>query len=117
MVGRDGSLQGLETENSQRWPTMSDWQPMTVWVDGDLCSGCELCFEVAPTVFQPHSETGVSQVHLDGVPIDLATNQPQRVNEYELTGRTVEGAELVAAIKAVEQCPSEIINLQHSKQA
>lgn len=43
---------------------------MKAVVDPDLCSGCEICVETCPDVFEMNDEEGIARVKVDEVPED-----------------------------------------------
>lgn len=61
---------------------------MRAIVDADLCTGCELCTETCPEVFQMEDDIAVSSV--DVIPIDAVE----------------------CAREAAEECPVEAIVLE-----
>jgi len=63
---------------------------MKVTVDPDLCSGCGLCVDTCPEVFELDEEENVAQVLVDEVPEDA--------EEY--------------VQQAAEECPCEAIEIE-----
>lgn len=72
------------------------FERMSVWLDADLCSGCGVCVDVAPEVFE----------HVDG----LSHVKDEQGNILESMGVAfVPFQREKQVIEAVEGCPGEII--------
>ncbi len=77
---------------------METKEPLQVWVDDDLCSGCGACVKIAPEVF----------VHVNGL---------AHVKDGDETLESMQTAQirtglLSKVISAAEQCPGEIIMIE-----
>ena len=61
---------------------------MKVSVDADLCTGCELCVETCPDVFEMDADIAV--VKTEQVPDDAEDSARQAVDECPVEAITVE---------------------------
>ena len=57
---------------------------MKVVVDPDVCSGCGLCVEDCPDVFEMDDEEGIARVKVDEVPEDTKDCTRQAEEECPL---------------------------------
>ena len=61
---------------------------MRATVDADLCTGCELCIETCPEIFEMQNDVAIAS--LDVIPVDAVESARQ----------------------AAEECPVEAISLE-----
>jgi len=71
-----------------RNPGRKGGEEMKVSVDADLCTGCELCVETCPEVFEMDGDIAVSKT--DEVPEEAEDSARQAADECPVEAITVE---------------------------
>lgn len=86
---------------------------MRVWIDQDLCTGDGLCAEIAPDVFQMHSDglAYVKEVHWPNL-LGPEGKGPGPVLQMASGTATVPDSLFEDVIQAAEDCPGECIFIE-----
>jgi ferredoxin len=63
---------------------------MKAAIDPDLCTGCELCVETCPNIFEMDDDEGIARVKVDEVPEDAEDCARQAEEECPVEAIAVE---------------------------
>lgn len=84
---------------------------MQVWIDQDLCTGDGLCEELAPAVFELHTD-GLAYVKEVGEKTLILDNEGKPVHRGKDGLVDVPDKMVKAVIEAAEECPGECIFIE-----